>query len=188
MLQHVRQHDDLETPRRLLGGEVLQRLLSSVELERVSSIRAGARGKLQPDGGVASPARLVKQESMAAADVQQPASRDVPADQIQQPCSRCPPAFRFVEIGGVRHSAVVSVQLLPRVQPRLLNGAAIETLVKVPVLTGSVIRRHEGFGGLTLVAPGVFQGGWARANPTGGCWHARDRIPISRGDRFTQGC
>jgi hypothetical protein len=119
----------LETPLWLVGGEVLQRLLSSVELERVSSMRAGARGKLQPDGGVASPARLVKQEPMAAADVQQPASRHVPADQIEQSCSRCPPAFRFVEVGGVRHSAVVSMQLLARVQPRLLNGGAVETLV-----------------------------------------------------------
>jgi hypothetical protein len=124
-------------------GGLLQRGLVDVEPEHIPRVARGGAGQLEPCHLVAAPARFVEQQAVAAADVEQPARRDVPPDQVQQPPRGRAPAGLLVQIGLVPHVTVEGVQVGARRQARLLDGAAVHAREQVTVLAGPVVAGRE---------------------------------------------
>ena len=77
MLDHVRQHDDVESVGRSPSAlaEALERLLADVQAELLARVAGRLARELEPDGLIAAPAGLVEQQAVAAADVEQAAAR-----------------------------------------------------------------------------------------------------------------
>jgi hypothetical protein len=106
VLEHVGQHDHLVAPLGLRGGEALERLLHHVQAEHLARVLGGPGRELDPAHVVPAPARLVEQQAVAAAHVEERARRHVPADQIQEPARGGAPAGLLAEVRLVLHLAV----------------------------------------------------------------------------------
>ena len=103
MLDDVGEHDDVEA----VGvGEVLERELADVEVERGAGVLGRRAAELEAERLVAAPTRLVEQQAGAAADVEQAPARHERGDQVEEPAGRRAAAFLLAEVGLVRHVAV----------------------------------------------------------------------------------
>ena len=80
---------------------------------------------------------------MAAADVEQPAARDVRGDQVEQAVRGRAPAGLLVEVRVVAHLAVEVVQRRAGRQHRLLDGPALAAREQVAVPPDRVRGRRE---------------------------------------------
>lgn len=165
MLDHVGQDDDREA---LVVGELVERLLAHVEAEHLAPVGGGARRQLQPHHVVAAPPRLVEQQPVPAAHVEQTPRRHVAADQVEQAARGGPPAGLLIEVGLVLHAPVELVQVGPLRQRGLVHGAAMTADEQVAVLTWTVVGGREmlGLGGRSR-APEA-QNQRPRADPTVG--------------------
>ena len=123
---HVGEHDDVEA-RLAVVGEVLERRARARRgRARRGRGAAAARESSRPSGLVAAPARLVEQQPVAAADVEQPPARrrERPIRSSRRRGRRAAPGL-LGEVGVVAHVAVEVVQLRARRQHGLLDGAAL---------------------------------------------------------------
>ena len=75
MLEHVGEHDDVEAL--AVVGEGLDRQLADVEAERLAGVARRRARELQADRLVAARARLVEQQPVPAADVEQAPGGDL---------------------------------------------------------------------------------------------------------------
>ena len=121
VLDHVDHHDRVERP---VSGriEVLEQRVADVEAQRLARARGAARAGSSPRTCQPRTARLVEQQAMPAADLQQP---PVPGhhalDVAQQPPRGRTPARLLLEVGVVLHVAVEVEQLGARGQRGLLD-------------------------------------------------------------------
>src|SRR5207247_8867560 len=122
MLEDVREHDDVEAAGVL---EALERDLANLQAQDLARVAGGRAGQLEPDGVVAAPARLVEQQAVTAADVEQAPRRHELADAVHEPPRRRPPARLLGEIGAAGHLAVGLDQLAMRAPPRPRAPAAL---------------------------------------------------------------
>ena len=143
VLEHVGEHDDVEA---LVVGEVLDRRLADVEAQRLARMARRRARELEADRLVAARARLVEQQPVPAADVEQPPAGDLGADQVEQARGGGAPPGLLAEVGVVAHLAVELVQLVAGGQQRLLHGAALHAGEQVAVSAGLVQRGRERLG------------------------------------------
>ena len=97
--------------------------------------------ELEPHRLVAALARLVEQQPVPAADVEQPPARPVRADQVEQAVRGRAPAHLLGEVVVVAHLAVEVVQRVAGRQDRLLDRPALEAAQQVAVLADARARR-----------------------------------------------
>src|SRR5947208_4318005 len=135
MLEDVGEHDDVEAAGVL---EALERDLATLQAQDLARVAGGRAGQLEPDGVVAAPARLVEQQAVTAADVEQAPGRHERADAVQEPPRRRTPARLLSEVGVVGHLAVELDQLRMRGQRRLLDRAALHAREQLAVAPGFV--------------------------------------------------
>ncbi len=145
MLEQVGEHDHVEALGRG-GREGLERLLGDRQAEHVARVAGGRARELQPEHVVAHPARLVEQQAVAAADVEQAPRAGVAGDQLEHAAGGRAPSRLLAEVGVVGHLAVEVVQLGARGQARLLHGAAGRAAQQRAVLAGPVVARGEVLG------------------------------------------
>ena len=141
VLDHVGEHDDVEA---VEIDEGLDRLLVHVEPQRLAGVAGRRARELEPDRLVAARARLVEQQAMPAADVEQAPRRDLGADEVEQVRGGGAAPGLLAQVGVVAHVAVELVQLVAGRQQRLLHRAALHARQQVAVAAGLVARGREG--------------------------------------------
>ena len=141
VLDHVGEHDDVEA---VEIDEGLDRLLVHVEPQRLAGMARGRTRELEPDRLVAARARLVEEQTVPAADVEQAPGGDLGADEVEQVAGGGAAPGLLAEVGVVAHVAVELVQLVAARQQRLLHGAALDARQQVAVAAGLVARGGEG--------------------------------------------
>ena len=108
--------------------------LTHVEAERLAGMARRRARQLQADRLVAARARLVEQQPVPAADVEQaPAATCAAIRSSRRAGGGAPPAL-LAEIGVVAHLAVELVQRVARRQQRLLDGAALHARQQIAVV------------------------------------------------------
>ena len=135
VLEHVGEHDDVEA---VEIDEGLDRLLVHVEPQRLAGMARGRARELEPDRLVAARARLVEQQAVPAADVEQAPGGDLLGDQVEQVAGGGAAPGLLAQVGVVAHVAVERVQLVAGRQQRLLHGAALHAREQVAVAAGLV--------------------------------------------------
>ena len=172
MLDHVREDDHLEAPvRTLLGRELLHRLFTYIELEHPARVAGGRLGELEPGDRPAAPARLVEQQAVPAADVEQLAGRHVAPDQVEQPPRALAPAGLLAQVVVVGHPAVEPGQLVAARKRRLMDDSAVQAGVEIAVLAGVVVGRSHQLRGQRRGSARLAQLERALADATHGLGH-----------------
>ena len=172
MLDHVREDDHLEAPvRTLLGRELLHRLFTYIELEHPARVAGGRLGELEAGYRPTAPARLVEQQAVPAADVEQLAGGHVAPDQVEQPPRALAPAGLLAQVVVVGHPAVEPGQLVAARNRRLMDDSAVQAGVQIAVLAGVVVGRSHQLRGQRRGSARLAQLEWALADATHGLGH-----------------
>src|SRR5262249_30852199 len=112
--------------------------------------------------------RLIEQQPIATAHVQQPTARHVPGEQVQEPPRRSPAPTLLYQVGLIVHLAIEILQLRTLWKRGLVHGPTGATAVEVAMLAYAMATRLKGRRCMSCAATPPHELERASSDPTGG--------------------